>query len=194
MIPTVPADVTRGDPDPSGDFNDLKDVVDALRTNLGPDIDTTLAAISRSSVSDTLSNSINAELAYAERTTNFTSTNDNAALIHQNLITGLSITVTGIGRPVQFEFYANVKNSTANNAIGVGMVINGEDPVTQDFLPLGQVSSPSTTATRILYLPARIVVPDTVEWTIEIGVWGNSGTKTFEGSAQVPMWLAATQR
>ncbi len=53
-IPAVPADAVLGGDDPAGDYNDLKDVVDAIRTNIGPGIDASLTTISETSVATAL--------------------------------------------------------------------------------------------------------------------------------------------
>lgn len=132
---------------------------------------------------------IGQELAYAERTSNITSTATSAAA--PELIPGLAIDVEGIGRPVLVEFYCNARHATVDFKTAVVIACEG-GLVTPSGL--GGVNTTVATQSATLYAATRIIIPDGFTYTFEVGMWGATGTKTYEGSVASPMWLAATQR
>jgi hypothetical protein len=130
-----------------------------------------------------------AELGFAERTTNFTTT---ATATLTGDITGLSITVIGTGQPVDVAVYLpSVRHSVANTTVAGYLSVNG---VTTGGQTSG-TSSPSTTEGRTAYLKRRMVLTDTVSYTFQAGLFGAAaGTVTSLGNANFPMQIMATAR
>lgn len=124
------------------------------------------------------------ELGYAERTTSFTST-VNA------LISGLSVTVIGLGRPVDVEFYCAQATHTVNGAFVQGVLIYGGGTQIQGH---GEIIS-NTTLGRPVHIKTRMLLPDGVSYMFSVNTtMANAGTATWLGSASRPMWLAVTSR
>lgn len=136
------------------------------------------------------------ELGYAERASNFTTTNTSSSSVAAgSKVTSLLVTVTGQGRPVDVEFYSpSIHHSTAAQVITVYLVVNGVAQSTT----LGQsafISSPVNTLGRAVILKRRLVLTEAVEYTFEVGLAGASaGTVTLTASAAVPSSLSVTSR
>lgn len=134
------------------------------------------------------------ELGYAERTTTHTTTATTAAGAAD--ISGLSVTVTGTGRPVEANFYtSSVTHSVANSNVSAFISVNGA--VGGSLGQFGGQSSPSTTAGLgdALNLTRRVVLTDGVSYTFTVRVFSLvAGTSSIYGAAGVPMSLAVTAR
>lgn len=134
------------------------------------------------------------EIGYAERTTNHTTTVTSAASATD--ISGLSVTVTGKGRPVEVNFYtASVTHSVANS--NVSAFISGNGAVGGSLGQFGGQSSPSTTAGLgdAINITRRVVLTDGVSYTFTVRVFSLvAGTSTIYGAAGLPMSLAVTAR
>lgn len=134
------------------------------------------------------------EIGYAERTTSHTTTVTSAASATD--ITGLSVTVTGKGRPVEVNFYtSSVTHSVANSNVSV--FISGNGAVGGSLGQFGGQSSPSTTAGLgdAINVTRRVVLTDGVSYTFTVRVFSLTvGTSTIYGAAGLPMSLAVTAR
>lgn len=132
-----------------------------------------------------------AELGYAERTSDDTTTNGtigNASLVG-NRMSGLAVTVVGTGKPVDIEFWcAGVRNSTGSNYAGAVLLQNGVQ------ITAGTVLSTSTSVGQIMTLKIRKTLTANTSYTFEVGKYGQGGTTTYIGNATFPMYLAVTSR
>lgn len=128
------------------------------------------------------------EQGYAQVTSTKTSTNTTA--FTNDLISGLSVTVVGRGRPVVVEFFCQaVRHSVANNWVLAGLVVNGVADVYTGIV------SPSTTINQTLApLLRRLVLTDGVSYTFEVGVQTQAATATLTAASTAPMWLAVAER
>ncbi len=133
------------------------------------------------------------EIGYAERTTSDTTTNTVLASATSNKISGLSVTVTGTGRPVEIEFFCPLcyHSSTAAKFVGAAILINGSETGAQ----LGTVDSATTGAGRTLIVRRRIVLTSGSSYTFEVGKWIESaGTGNYLVGADFPMHLSVVSR
>jgi hypothetical protein len=135
------------------------------------------------------------ELAYAERATDFTTTNTNATSVAETATIGmLSTTVYGTGEPVEVEFFSGlVKHSVVNTTVMIYFIVNGIAAG-----PDGQyaaVQSINSTQGRTLIMKRRLVLTDGVAYTFQVGVVGGAaGTSTIGGTAAAPTYLSVTAR
>ncbi len=124
------------------------------------------------------------ELGYAERTSSFVTAAN-------GLITALSVTVVGQGRPADIEFYCAQVTHTVNGAYVQGVLIHGAGTQIQGH---GEIIS-NTTLGRPIHVKTRMTLTDGVSYTFSVNTtMANAGTATWLGSATRPMWLAATSR
>lgn len=125
------------------------------------------------------------ELGYAERTTSFTS-GSNAD------ITGLSVTVTGQGRPVDVEFYCpSAYHSVSGTLIRADIKSNGA--VINSWFEL----TSNVSFGRSCLLRQRVTLTDGVNYTFTVGTFqGSAGTMTWFASASParPIWLSVVSR
>lgn len=140
-----------------------------------------------------------AVLDYAERFTNFTTTNTNYQSVAETAqIAGLELNFTGTGRMVEVTFHAPaVRSSVSNNGVGVyligskgGEALNTASPFTRVAL----ISSPGTTSTYNRSISASWDLPteEGVEYALRVGCYqGAAGTATFETFADYPITLKA---
>jgi hypothetical protein len=130
------------------------------------------------------------ELGYAERTTADTTTNTSFAAASSNKITGLSVSVTGTGRPVEIEFFLPAGyHSVANSIVGAVILQNGTTVICA-----GNVRVSSTTTGDSFLLKARKVLTAGTGYTFEVGKYTVSGTANYSADATYPMYLAVTER
>jgi len=135
--------------------------------------------------------SVGAELGYAERATADTTTNATAGDASANLIAGLAVPVTGIGRAVEVEFYCTARHSVVDGFVGVWLTNNGT-LLAGAYCP---VPSVSTSRSNTLRATARVLLADGAAANFEVGKFViGAGTGTYDGSASNPMWMAVTQR
>jgi hypothetical protein len=147
------------------------------------------AAAARTLIDSQQNNTLNVELGYAERTTNDTSTNTSFGGAASNKITGLTVTVTGTGRPVEIElFIASVQHSTINSYVGAVILMDGA------VIAAGNGSSPATTNGRPLILKARKVLTNGQSYTFEIGKNTQAATATYGADPSYPMYLSVVRR
>lgn len=134
------------------------------------------------------------ELGYAERLLTDTTTNTlfTYAAFAANVINGLTVVVMGRGRPVDVEFWCGqVYTSTVNKATFAALLMNGA------IVNYGASVSASTVNGSVLAVRRRLVLPDGVQHTFDIGKATTGGTSTFIADAAglvTPMFLAVTQR
>jgi hypothetical protein len=133
------------------------------------------------------------ELGYASRTSNITSTATTAA--GATALTGLSVTVTGQGRPVDLRFHcAAVYHSVANTLVSIVIVRDGN--VTGADNQMGAVASASTSTGPSLAVARRTatLVAGT-PYTFTVRAWGAAaGTCTLVSAAYCPTELVVTSR
>jgi hypothetical protein len=132
------------------------------------------------------------EIAYAEKTTNHTSTNVTAyGLTGDAIISGLSIVVEGTGRPWDLEFFSQVRHSVAGTIVAATIV---EDGVAEGTLM--PVYSPSTTINVACLLRERMPPIDIgVSKTYQIASYASAaGTVTWAASIANRQWLSAVGR
>lgn len=136
-----------------------------------------------------------AELAHAERATDFTTTNtSNASVAAASLVGGLEFTIVGQGRPVEIDFWAGlVRHSVASSFVMAYFVVNG---VAGDVNlgTGGATSSPSTSTGRVLSVKRRVVLTRGTSYTFQVGICGQAGTSTLQASAPAPVTFGAVQR
>lgn len=134
------------------------------------------------------------EIGYAERATQFTSTQvaANATGAITSLSVGSSGIIVGTGRAVDIRFACPaVWSSTANKQILVTLGVNGT---------YGGVTavrySPATTFGPSLEFTRRLVLTNGVSYTFTVALYGEatSGTCTAWASATFPMTLSVTNR
>lgn len=133
------------------------------------------------------------ELGYASRATTFTTTNTASNLAAGN-ITGLSVTFTGQGRPVDLRFQAcSVYHSVANTHVSV--VLLGNAGVTDPNNQIGAVASTLTTTGPSLVITRRTgVLTAGVSYTFLARAWAAAGTSTFVAASYCPLELTVTSR
>ena len=132
------------------------------------------------------------ELAYAEKTTDFASTNTVAFAVGAGaLVTGLSITVDGTGRPFDLEFYSLARHSVANSFVAISFVVDGasDGSLFAEF-------SPSTTVNRSCLFRRRMApIAVGVSKTFQVASYTpTAGTVTWAATANNKMWLSAVNR
>lgn len=136
---------------------------------------------------------IGEELGYAERTTQDTTTSlpsDNTTL-SSNLISGLSATVTGVGRAVEVEFFCGiVVHSVVGGHVYAHLMMDG-----------AQISLANARATASnvgispMIVKARVVVPQGASRTFTVAKsLDTAGTGTYYADAVTPMYLSVVQR
>lgn len=136
---------------------------------------------------------IGKEIGYAERWTTDTTTNapDDDATLMANRISGISVVVTGIGRPVEVEAFALVAHSVALGVVYNTIMMNGVR-----ILQSGRVL-PKASAADTLVSKRRIVLDAGVEYTFELAkTIDTAGTGTWFASeaSEIPIYLSVVQR
>lgn len=125
------------------------------------------------------------ELGYAERSTTF-------ATAANTDITGLSVTVTGQGRPVDVEFFCPIAyHSVSGSLIRADIKSNGV--ILNSWFEL----TSNTGFGRTCQVKQRVVLTDGVNYTFTVGTFlGTAGTMTWFASASParPMWLSVVSR
>lgn len=125
------------------------------------------------------------ELGYAERTTNFvTAVNTD--------ITGLSVTVTGQGRPVDVEFFCPAAYHSVSGAL-VWADIKANGVILNSWFEL----TSNTAFGRTCLVRQRVVLNDGVNYVFTVGTFlGSAGTMTWAATASParPMWLSVVSR
>lgn len=133
------------------------------------------------------------DLGTVARTTAVTSTA--TTVTAATAISGLSVSITGQGRPVDLRFFAPiVYNSGGANVAVSAMILRNGDPVSTDN-QLGSVYSPATNlgpALTIVRRTAPIAVGAAVTFTVRL--WTPSGTANILPSATYPIELSVTSR
>lgn len=135
------------------------------------------------------------EIGYAERNTSSTTTELGItdALLMQNLITGLTVVVTGKGRPVEIEYFcALVAHTVLNGVVYAVLMINGSQ--------VGGSASWTTVAKAgnaqgPMIAKRRMVLADGVQYTFQVGMSLDvAGTGTYFASDAAPQYLSVVQR
>lgn len=134
------------------------------------------------------------ELAYAERTTNFTTTNTTlGSNATASKIGGLVCTVVGTGQPVDIEWYGMLVNGTdtASLTVDLYLLVNG---VYTGTAQLCQVVV--TNAGLSKFMKRRLVLTAGTNYTFEIGYQTNNGAKIagLLASTDFPTTLSVTSR
>lgn len=149
------------------------------------------------SKAESLALAANAEMGYAERTTNFTTTNTAyGSTAGTSLVGGLSVTVVGEGRPVDLEVVAIVQTTTAAPArVGMYFLTNGgtTDPGGGH---LATVAPGTTNVGVTLNMRKRTpVLTNGVSYTFTVGLYGSAaGTHQVTASSAIPAFLSVTRR
>lgn len=133
------------------------------------------------------------ELGYASRTSSITSTATTST--GATALVGLSVTVTGQGRPVDLRFFCpSIYHTTAN--AGVSVVIVRDGNVTGGDNQIGARFSPVTTTGPSLSITRRTAtLVDGVSYTFTVRAWGTvAGTCTLVGAPFCPIELTVTSR
>lgn len=125
------------------------------------------------------------ELGYAERTTSF------ATAVNAD-ITGLSVTVTGKGRPADVEFFCSAAyHSVSGTFLRADVKMGGT--ILQSWMEL----TSSTGFGRSCYIKARVTLTEGVSYTFTVSTFlGTAGTMTWFASASParPMSLSVVSR
>jgi hypothetical protein len=134
------------------------------------------------------------ELGFAERTSGTAFTTTATTFGASALVTGLVVTVTGEGRPVDIEFTAQaVRHSVAATGVVAYLETNGSAVAAQ--CNSTWVSSPSTTVGRGFIVRRRAVLTDGVVYTFKAGVFGGAaGTVTLDTTTFAAAQLSVTSR
>lgn len=135
------------------------------------------------------------ELGSASRTSAFTTTNITAGNGSLGLITGLTVTITGSGRPVDVRFTAPaVYHSVANTFVGVS--INAGNPLAANNATFASSQSTLTNNGNALEATLRTAtLNDGQSYTFQVNVWGAAaGTSTLAAAAYGPIQLVVTSR
>lgn len=135
------------------------------------------------------------ELGIASRTSAFTTTNTTAGNGALGLIPGLTVTVTGAGRPVDVRFTAPaVYHSVANTFVGVS--INAGNPLAATNATFASSQSTSTSNGNGLEATLRTATLNNGQsYTFQVNVWGAAaGTCTLAAAAYGPIQLTVTSR
>lgn len=135
------------------------------------------------------------ELGFAERFTDFVANNTSASNVTTAKIDSFSATVTGRGRPVSIEFYApQARHATAAAFVVAYLIVNGVAQVDNQSQN-AVISSPVNATGRVLYMRRRMVLTEDVEYTFEVGVFGQvAGNITLDADADTPIELSVTAR
>lgn len=134
------------------------------------------------------------ELGSVTRTSNATST----TVLSTNTagdIGGLSLTITGQGRPVDVRFFApGVYHSVANAMVSVILICNNN--VTDTNNQIGTENSPLTNNGPSMQITRRTgVLTAGVSYTFKVRLWGAvAGTSTLVGASFCPIELTITSR
>lgn len=134
------------------------------------------------------------EAAYAERLTNFTTTNTSlTSTAASSLITELTCSVTGIGRAVEIEFWCGAAySSVAANYVDPYLVVDGV--ASSNDGSIAAVSSPVTNSGRTIIMKRRLVIPTGVTRVFQVGIAGQSGTSTIVSGPTGPTYLSVVYR
>jgi hypothetical protein len=127
------------------------------------------------------------ELGYSERTSNY-------AAAAGGTITGLSLTVTGQGRPVDIEFRCKGVFHSAYPTTAALIDTTIVD-ASANIIGSSRIQVWSASDGPAVYIKARKVLTADVEYVFTVNVSQNTaGTHTFIGSAARPIYLMATSR
>lgn len=111
------------------------------------------------------------------------------------LIPSLVVTVTGKGRPVDIEFFAQtVRHSVADKPVIGYIEVNGSST---NVVAGGSavVSSPDTALGRTMIIRRRAVLANGVVYTFKAGIYGtDAGTKSLTAAGFAPGHLHVTSR
>lgn len=134
------------------------------------------------------------EMGYIERTSNFTTTNTTMNTTSTSLITGLSLTVIGEGKPVAIEFEGSIQSSVANAVVAVYLVSNSQFTTAPGGY-IGGVGLGAVGTTRLFKMKRRFVLVNGTSYTFQVGCYSALGaaTTTVAGSATGPSWLTVTR-
>lgn len=163
------------------------------RVRMGSEI--TPAAISDSVASAMDSLGTGAMLGPAERTTLFQTTSTSATSTAGD-IPGITISVTGTGRPIHITaFLPNAYHSVANTKVNAGITLNG-DVLSSLGSQVGGVFSPQT-ADGVPLTLHRVTgnLAAGTTYTIGVRIWGGAaGTSSVNTGAFAPIQLSAIRR
>lgn len=112
------------------------------------------------------------EMAYAERSTSFTTTNVNLYATGAALIGGMGVTVIGEGKPVEIlvELSA-VYSNQLNNTVGAYILSNSQSATSPGGY-VGFISTGPANEQSSLTLRRRAVLTDGVSYTFVVGMYG----------------------
>lgn len=164
-------------------------------TDVAATVDDVAAMVSSLVLQEVQDHTPGIDLGTASRTSAFTTTNTTAGNGSLGLITGLTVTITGTGRPVDVRFTAPaVYHSVANTFVGVS--INAGNPLAATNATFA--SSQSTLTNNGNGLEATLRTPALnvgQSYTFQVNVWGGAaGTCTLAAAAYGPIQLAVTSR
>ena len=130
------------------------------------------------------------ELGSSSRTSTFTTTNTTAGNGSLGILTSLSVTVVGTGRPAMVSFYAPaVYHSVANTFVAVS--INTGNPLAASNAQLGSIASTLTNngpSLRVTLRTGTLTLGQS--YTFQANVWGTAaGTSTLVAAAYCPIQL-----
>ena len=134
-------------------------------------------------------------LGIVRRTSTFTTTNTTAGNGASGVIPGLSLAITGQGRPISLKLYLpTVYHSVANTYVGFSL--NAGNPLAASNAQLGSVVSGLTNngPSKTLFLDTDALTQDQV-YTFQVNVWGAAaGTSSLIAAAYCPIVLEAVSR
>lgn len=124
------------------------------------------------------------ELGYAERTSNYAVTSGGA-------IAGLSVTVTGQGRPVDIEFRCRGVFHTTIGTLLEATIVDGSS----NIYGSAKAQTFSTADGPVIGVRSRKILTNGQSYTLTVNIAQNTaGTMTWMGSSARPMWLSVVSR
>lgn len=134
--------------------------------------------------------SVGQEMGYAERTTNFTTTNITLwSVAAGSVISSLSVVVTGTGRQVRIDFSTPGITHSATTIVTTYLIVNGATNSANS-----QYQNYAVAAGQGGIMSKRLILTNTVSYTFTIGIAGAAaGTSTVSGGTSGPMFIAVTK-
>jgi hypothetical protein len=127
------------------------------------------------------SNYCGRELGYAEVTGPINSTNTltTDVALEAAVITGLSVTAVGTGRPVKIDFRTMAANSIDGAGVAANLLINGSTSLAP-LAVMGAMTKAGNYGTGSIF--KSLLLTAGVSYTFEVGMWVLSGTGSYAGN------------
>lgn len=171
------------------------DLSDVAGTSVAVDVDDVTGMVSSLVEQAVQDHTPGIELGVAQRTTTFTTTNTTAGNGALGIVTSLSVTVVGKGRPADVEFYCPAAYHSVAGAF-VAISINLGNPLAVANTQLGSVQSTLTSNGPAFRVTLRsAVLTDGASYTFQVNAWGSTaGTVSLVAAAYCPVQLTVTSR